>query len=185
MIRALYTKKGFTLIELMIVVAIIGILAAIAIPNFLRFQAKSRQAEAKTNLGGLFTSEESYRAEFNSYTTDLIQVGWAPSGSPRYLYGFTTAGATAGTGSTAAANREVIGAGICSAGGSCNSANVVKSDGTTVYGPGDLPTGTTAQQTQYTVGAVGNIDNDVTDDWWTMTFTRVLTNVAGNQDVSQ
>ena len=48
-------KKGFTLIELMIVVAIIGILAAIAIPNFLQFQAKSKQSEAKSNLGAIFT----------------------------------------------------------------------------------------------------------------------------------
>ena len=56
-------KKGFTLIELMIVVAIIGILAAIAIPNFLRFQAKSKQSEAKTNLGGIFTAEIAYFGE--------------------------------------------------------------------------------------------------------------------------
>ncbi|MBI3622114.1 MAG: prepilin-type N-terminal cleavage/methylation domain-containing protein, partial [Nitrospirae bacterium] len=61
------TKKGFTLIELMIVVAIIGILAAIAIPNFLRFQAKSKQAEAKTNLGAIGTTAESYRAERDFY----------------------------------------------------------------------------------------------------------------------
>ena len=57
MLSKLRSKKGFTLIELMIVVAIIGILAAIAIPNFLRFQAKSKQSEAKTNLGGIFTAE--------------------------------------------------------------------------------------------------------------------------------
>jgi len=48
-------QYGFTLIELMIVVAIIGILAAIAIPNFVRFQARARQSEANTNLKSLFT----------------------------------------------------------------------------------------------------------------------------------
>ena len=60
MLSMLRSKKGFTLIELMIVVAIIGILAAIAIPNFLQFQAKSKQSEAKTNLGGIFTAEIAY-----------------------------------------------------------------------------------------------------------------------------
>ena len=57
MLSMLRSKKGFTLIELMIVVAIIGILAAIAIPNFLKFQAKSKQSEAKTNLGAIFTGQ--------------------------------------------------------------------------------------------------------------------------------
>ena len=60
-------QKGFTLIELMIVVAIIGILAAIAIPNFLQYQMKSRQAEAKTNLGAIRTSEISFQAERSCY----------------------------------------------------------------------------------------------------------------------
>ena len=59
--------KGFTLIELMIVVAIIGILAAIAIPNFLKFQLKSKSAEVKTNLGGIRTAEEAYKAENDVY----------------------------------------------------------------------------------------------------------------------
>ncbi len=60
-------RKGFTLIELMIVVAIIGILAAIAIPNFLRFQLKSKTSEGKVNLAAMRTAEESYLAEFGRY----------------------------------------------------------------------------------------------------------------------
>ncbi len=84
-------SKGFTLIELMIVVAIIGILAAIAIPNFLKFQCKSKQSEAKTNLAGLFTAEKAFFGEYNTYSTDLISVNWQPDGTPLYVYGFNAA----------------------------------------------------------------------------------------------
>jgi type IV pilus assembly protein PilA len=67
LIKNLKKKQGFTLIELMIVVAIIGILAAIAIPNFLRFQLRSKASEGKINLAGIRTAQESYYAEVGSY----------------------------------------------------------------------------------------------------------------------
>jgi type IV pilus assembly protein PilA len=71
-VKKLHTRRGgFTLIELMIVVAIIGILAAIAIPNFLRFQLKAKSSEGKTNLAAIRTAEESYFAEYGNYISAL------------------------------------------------------------------------------------------------------------------
>jgi type IV pilus assembly protein PilA len=67
MCKVFRKQEGFTLIELMIVVAIIGILAAIAIPNFLQYQLKSRQSEAKVNLNAIKTSMIAFQAEKSCY----------------------------------------------------------------------------------------------------------------------
>src|SRR3990172_3525162 len=86
---------GFTLIELMIVVAIIGILAAIAIPNVLTYLKKSKTSEAKQFVSTLRTLEEAYLAEQNTYSGSLTDIGWtAPTDSKYYSY-FTITAANA------------------------------------------------------------------------------------------
>jgi prepilin-type N-terminal cleavage/methylation domain-containing protein len=66
------TKQGFTLIELMIVVAIIGILAAIAIPRFAQMLEKSREGATKGNLAGLRSAISIYYSEREgTYPDDL------------------------------------------------------------------------------------------------------------------
>jgi len=91
---------GFTLIELMIVVAIIGFLSVIAVPNFFKFLAKAKRSEAYMNLGSIYTAQKAYWAEHGTYSAKLSggsdSIGWKPQGYASggknekfyYTYGF-------------------------------------------------------------------------------------------------
>ena len=68
----------------MIVVAIIGILASIAVPNFQKFQRKAKQTEGKGYLSAMFTGEKSFAAEWNTYTASLKGIGFAAEGTGCY-----------------------------------------------------------------------------------------------------
>jgi type IV pilus assembly protein PilA len=75
-------EKGFTLIELMIVIAIIGILAAIAIPQFAAYRARSYNSAAQSDLRNAATAQEAYFVDANTYCTDETRLG---SGSWGYF----------------------------------------------------------------------------------------------------
>ncbi len=77
-------QKGFSLIELMIVVAIIGILSAIAIPNYQRFQRKARQSEARSMLSGYYTAAKASMAEYGTNPGNFPVIGFQPEGQLTY-----------------------------------------------------------------------------------------------------
>jgi type IV pilus assembly protein PilA len=81
------SRAGFTLIEVMIVIAIVGILAAVAIPTYLRFQIRAKAAEVKINLAAIKTAEESFFAEFSSYTAcSAVPLTWTSGPTARNLH---------------------------------------------------------------------------------------------------
>jgi type IV pilus assembly protein PilA len=136
-------QKGFTLIELMIVVAIIGILAAIAIPNFLRYQAKSRQSEAKTNLSAIFVSQTAFFGEQGRYS-GFNEIGYTLAGNTNRYWYRAAATDTTGTQTTVEQLQSLL----------------------TTPDPGDNAVPAQSSNTGFTATAHGNVDGDTTIDRW-------------------
>ena len=186
-------NSGFTLVELMVVVAIIGILSAVAIPNFRSYQAKAKTSEAKLALSNIYTAEIAFSNDYDLYGTCIKFMGVsAPVGYDTqnnvtatnqnyFAYGFAAHTPAQTAAATEAAGCNVAGAvAFYQAGRSANSLafpTAVAVTGQTIVVDNAAANGPT-----FLAGAVGRVSTDVNDGLAEFTINQnksVVTHNAG------
>jgi hypothetical protein len=151
---------SWLLIAAMAIAGAFVVIMLLAIPSFLKFQAKARQSEPKINLGGIFTAEAGYFGEKNRFAASFDAMSWRPEGSfgpdpapgGRTRYAYFLPG------------------------------QVIQPQ---IGGPFELPPEIKPEVSEkgFTAVAVGNIDGDKTLDVWTINDSKILENVRN--DVTQ
>jgi type IV pilus assembly protein PilA len=154
----LKTQKGFSLIELMVVVAIIGILATIAVPNFQKFQFKAKQSEAKTFLSAIYTGEKGFKVEWDRTVGYVDVIGFTIDGTAKT---YSTVGFQSHTALTSPPAGIPVGA-------------------KTKEGSGALPAACTnnATGTTFIACAIGTLDPAKSADTWTINENRIISNTV-------
>ena len=164
MAQRLKNNSGFTLVELVIVMLIIGLLSAIAIPSFATYQARAKQAEATSVLSTVFGGEQAYYSEKDEYCDELLKVGFGMSGDAKH-YDFT-----ANSNFTVVNNGVWVGKSVVKPALTGNGPPV----GAVMF-LNALP-GVTRAPFTFTAIAAGDIDQDGVYDTWSMNEKGILNN---------
>lgn len=167
---SLKRQEGFTLVELMVVVAIIGILSAVAIPNFQKYQARSKTSEAKLQLSAIYTAEASFYSDYSIYHNCLRYMGFDPT--PEASSRFFTVGFTNTTAIDSAAHTSALNSGLLAADCPATMVSVAgmthflagKAVGASKTDASHLPTNSVGTQTvstmTFTAGAAGVVHKE-------------------------
>jgi prepilin-type N-terminal cleavage/methylation domain-containing protein len=171
--KLMMSQKGFTLIELMIVVGIIGILVAIAAPNFSRYQSKARQSEAKIALAAIYAGEKSFYSEYSAYVGSFDAIGYSPEGQKRF---YATGWAGVNTGTVQGYSGSVANPNWDRTNYPATWTTCTDADHT-----GALPAANATNDVQtFTSGARGQIRDGTACDYWTIDENKTLSNAVVN-----
>ena len=161
-------QLGFTLVELMVVVAVIGILSAISISNFKAYLAKAKSAEAKIMLASIYTAETHALAEGDTYVGCLENIGIVQPQRGYYtsgfMYGTWVQNSIYKTNThTRCGSESWLAPVVCVAPQGCISAY--------------LPAGTQVSADSFVVGSGGYVGNSANPDGWTIDQNKNLVHV--------
>lgn len=176
MAKLVKEANGFTLVELMIVVAIIGVLSAVAVPNFQKYQAKAKTSEAKVQLAAAYTAEQAFFGDFGIYHTCLDYMGYNPAdeaASRYYAIGFNVTAAI-----DSDAQNSAVNSGMSETAATC-ARTLAPTANLTVFAAGKTIGGTAALATVIAVDS--SIGTQATDS--TMTFVIGANGIVSSKQV--
>ena len=151
-------NSGFTLVELMVVVAIIGILSAVAIPNFRSYQAKAKTSEAKLSLSNLYTAQTAFNSTYDEYGTCIGFMGVADPRENYFAFGFKTGVAASNSSISDTCDASAISGFDAkkSAAGETNF-KVANDLNSSNFDSND--------RSEFTAHAIGRVSSDTSNDW--------------------